>query len=331
MIRQAYRRMAWFLRYYRKSYVLAVSFIMLNYILTIVPPWMVGYLSDRIMQQTITLPAFNRYLIILFAVVFVLYGVNYCWQYFAYKASDVISRATRGRLLRQYLAQGPIFFGKNSTGSLMGKTTNDVNSIADLASFGFMVLFDATLYPLAILIIMATTISWKLTLASILPLPFLIVAAKIIGQALYARFDEAQQAFDAVNDAVLENIAGVRVIRAYAREEGSEDVFAETADRLFEKDMRAVRLSALFTPMSRLIPSSTFIIALSYGSVLLANGELLIGQIVSFIFFLNLLTWPMFAIGEFINSVQQGTASMERIQELLDMPLDLVDEADAVV
>ena len=328
-MKQVFRRMSWFIHQYRRSYLIAIIFMLLNAGLGVIPARAIGAISDLIVQRRIDLPTFYLYIGLLMLLTIALYGINYVWQFVVFRASDVISRTTRRRLVRKYLAQSPIFFARNSTGSLMGKATNDVDAISELAGFGTMAIFDATIYPIAILLVMTLTLSWKLTLASVLPLPLLIFISKRLGALLYQRYDEAQQAFDRMNEDVLENVAGVRVIRAYNREADEQRRFSETAENLYDKNMRVVRLNALFPPLSKVVPSLCYIIALVYGAQLMRAGEMSSGDIISFIFFLGMLTWPMFAVGDFINVSQQGSASMERIRELQDYPDDVVDREDA--
>lgn len=328
-MRELYRRMRWFLLEYRAPYTISILFMLANAALGVIPAWAVGYLADRIIHGDIELGRFLLYVGLLILLALLLYGINYIWQLLLFKASDTISRTTRRRLVRTYLMHSPLFFARHSTGSLMAKATNDVDGISELAGFGVMALFDATVLPLAILLVMAIGLSWKLTLAAVLPLPALIVASKKLGRLLYTRYEESQEAFERMNEDVLENIAAVRVIRAYGREQAEQANFARTARRNYEAVMRVVRLNALWTPLSKVVPALSYIVALVYGSRLLATGELTSGRLISFIFYLGMLTWPMFAIGDFMNVSQQGSASMERINELLYESQDVTDSPDA--
>lgn len=329
MLRKILENLRWFLRLYRREYAIGISLMLVNYLMVLIPPWAVGYITDRIAAGTITMGELFMLIGGLFVLVVSMYGVNYVWQLLVFKASDVISRESRFQLMRKFLAQSPIFYARNTTGSLMGKATNDVQSLADMAGFGVMAFFDATVQPVSLVLVMILTVDWRLTLLSVIPLPLLILLSKKIGALLYRRYDEAQEAFDRMNDDVLENIAGVRVIRAFGREEQAKQTFAETAEHLYGKNMDVVRLNALFAPMSKIIPSICYVIALVAGSWLMSRGELSIGQMVSFIFYLGMLTWPMFALGDFINVAQQGMASAERINELKNYREDLTDRPDA--
>ncbi|NJP39601.1 ABC transporter ATP-binding protein [Oscillospiraceae bacterium HV4-5-C5C] len=329
MLRKLKANLSWFFHIYRREYMIGITFTILNYLLVLIPPWAVGYIADRLNAGNLTLTQLFQLLSGLLVLIVLLYLDNLIWQLLIFKASDVIGRETRSRLIAKFLLQSPPFFAKNSTGSLMGKATNDVQSLSDVAGYGVMTLLDSTVHPISIVVVMAVSVDWRLTLLSILPLPLLIVGARRVGAILNRRYDEAQQAFDHMNDDVLENISGVRVIRAFGMEQRSEQSFDQTADHLFRKNMAVVRINALFAPLSRIIPSLCYVIALLYGAALIGRGSLTVGQMVTFIFYLGMLSWPMFALGDFINVSEQGLASAERVNEVEAYPEDVVDSPSA--
>ncbi|HHU11661.1 MAG TPA: ABC transporter ATP-binding protein [Clostridiaceae bacterium] len=329
-MRKTYQQLKWFLQLYRRQYVLAILLILASYAASLIPLRLVGYMSDRIVAGTMMIPELVRLVVMMLGLTVLLYVVTYFWQLYTFKASDVIAFETRKRLVRKYLAQSPPFFQRNSTGSLMGKATNDVSSLETLAGFGVMSLIDATIYPFSLLVIMATTLSWKLTLFSIVPLPLLIFLSTKLGAVYNRRYDEAQQAFDEMNERVLENIAGVRVLRAFGQQAAEEAGFSGSAEHLYEKHMAVARLEALFPALSRVVPALSYVVAIVLGAHYVGIGEMTSGELVSFVIFLNMLAWPMLALGEFINILEQGSASLDRIEELTFYKEDVSDRPGAV-
>ncbi len=257
-------------------------------------------------------------------------SISYVWSTLIFAGADQIRRDVRRRLMRKFLVQSPVFFEKNTTGSLMAKSTNDVNALGDFAGFGLMSLGDATLYPLGILAIMALTISWKLTLAAVLPLPLLIVVTKKLESRITSTFEAAQEAFERMNERVLENVSGVRVVRAFVREEEQKKQFGVQAEDLFRKNFLFARIIALFTPSARIIPGISTLIALGLGSYFVSTGEISLGNLISFFVYLNLLSWPMMAFGEYIAVAEQAVTAMDRIQELLDYEEEVRDVPEAL-
>lgn len=329
MLRKYFEQFDWFLKHYKKEYIIAIIFILLNYFLDLQPARIVGSLSDKIIAKTIDIPTLSYWLLALLAMIAVNYVAKFIWGYYIYRASDDAGLLAHRFIFERLLKQTPAFFARNSTGSIMGKATNDVSAVGDFVGFGCMALFDATVWPIALFTIMST-LSWRLTVLSALPLPLLVIFSKRIGLKLYAFYDEAQEAFDDMNQSVLEGVAGIRVVRAYNLERDEKKNFAESADKLYRKNMKAVAYSILYGPMSRLIPGLSFVIALAVGIGEINAGRMTTGDLISFSFYLNMLVWPMISIGEFINTGQQGSASMERIDNLMKEPIEVTDKPDAV-
>lgn len=315
---QTFRKIKWFIHYYRKKYFIALSVLLISYIFALIPPRMVGDLTDRINSGRIDLNGLLAQLGILLAALIINYIGNYIWSYYLFMGADQIARNTRRRLMRKFLRQSPIFYENNTTGSLMGKSTNDVNALSDFAGFGFMSLIDATLFPLVILIIMATTISLKMTLLAVIPMPLLILFTKKFEDKITLYYKQSQEAFDSLNDKVLENVSGVRVVRAYGQEDYEMAQFQRLAENNYNKNILFQTIIAYFPVLSRLIPGISFIIALLVGARLISLGELSLGQFISFTIYLDMLVWPMFAFGEFITVSEQASTAMDRIQELFD-------------
>lgn len=323
-MRDFYKKFQWFIKYYKKNYIIGLVCLGLTYVLDILPPKILGVTTDAIVSGQITAPVLTRNVLLILGIALAYYLTAYIWGLKLFQASDEIDRLARLRLFKRVLRQGPIFFSKYSTGALMGKATNDVEAISDLASYGIMAFFDASIYPAVILAVMLS-ISWRITLLSLLPYPFLVLFAKKIGQKLYIYYDEAQTAFDQLNESVLESVAGIRLVRAYNLEDQQIEKFQAKTQVLFDKNIRTARLSQLYRPMTTIIPTLAFVLAMGSGILEIRAGRLTTGALLSFSFYLNMLSWPMIAIGEFLISAQQGSSAMDRIDEVLDTGLDVED------
>lgn len=325
-----FKKFWWFISYYKNKYIIVVIFIILSNLVGLIPPYITGRLADMIFEQSIAL---NTFLLIL-ALDLLVIGIKYIfamvWSYFTFRAGNEIDYKARDNLMRKFLRQSLNFFEKHSTGSLMGKSTNDVDSISQLASFGTLSLFDSTVFPLIIIIMMMVVVDVKLTLVSIIPLPLLAYLSIWIGKKIIVRWKDVQKAFDNLNVNVLEDIEGIRIIRVFNLQKYRKKKFEETGQNLLDKNMEVVKYQALLTPVQRIIPALTFVIGIGYGSILISNGEISIGQLISFTYYLNMLIWPMYAFGNFISMKQQGTGSMDRIQEVLNYKEDITDSDEAV-
>lgn len=325
-----FREFRWFITYYKKKYTLAVLFLMLSNLVGLIPPYITGRLTDMIFEESIALNTFLIILGINLVIIIIKYFFAMGWSYYTFRAANEIDFKARDNLMSKFLRQSLKFFEIHPTGSLMGKATNDVDSLSDLAGFGTLSLFDSTLFPLLIIIMMMVVVDVKLTLASIIPLPVLAYLVIKIGKKIYIRWDKVQRAFDKLNSTVLEDVEGIRIIRVFNLQRSRFLKFEKNGEDLRKRNLDVVKYEALMAPIQSIIPALTFIIAIGYGSFLISKGEISIGQLVSFTYYLNMLVWPMYAFGNFINIKQQASASMDRIQEVLDYKEDIVENSEAI-
>lgn len=313
-----YKKFKWFIRYYRKPYIIGIIFLLLSDIVSLFLPYIIGELIDLVYNNSINLENFIKIILFTIFVILLKYLLAMGWSYNVFKASGTIEYLTRNKLMKKFLAQSQEFFENNSTGSLMGKSTNDISQISIMAGYGTLSLIDATILPLSIVLVMIFTIDFKLTLLSILPLPFIAFIYFKIGDKIYDKSKKVNQSFDKLNDSVLEDAEGIRLIRVFNIVGNRRKIFYNNADKLADNNIILAKYQALLAPVERIITSLTFIIAIGFGSYLMSLGKISIGQIVSFTYYLNMLVWPMYALGDFINVKQQASAAMDRIIETLD-------------
>lgn len=323
-----FKKFKWFIDYYKKRYIIGIIFLLLSDLVSLYLPYITGKLIDLIYNQAINMDEFIR--IISFTVFMILlkYFLAMGWSYNVFRAYGTMEYLSRKKLMSKFLEQSQEFFEKNSTGSLMGKSTNDVQQVASLAGYGTLALVDATILPLSILLVSFITVDFKLTLFSVLPLPLIAYLYFKISDKIYDKSKIANQNFDRLNNNVLEDVEGVRIIRVYNILGIRSNSFNRRAEDLAESNIELVKHQALMQSLERVITSITFIIAIGYGSFMIYENKLTIGQLVSFTYYLNMMIWPMFALGDFINLKQQASAAMDRIDEILHYKEDVKDSSD---
>ncbi len=311
-------KLKWFFKQYWKRYTVAIVLMIAASVIEIVPPFLIGGAIDEMTTGMMTSERLMQYATYFIIMIIGIYFSNFVWQYQLFGGAITLERILRRRLMHQFLKMTPTFYEKNRTGDLMARATNDLNAVSLTAGFGIMTLIDSTVYLIAIIIAMGMFVSWKLTLLAMIPIPIMAYLMQVIGKVVHQRFMVAQESFGGLNDQVLESVAGVRVVRAYVQEEADEKRFADHSEEVFEKNMAVVKVNALFMPITKIGTSICYIIAFGYGAVLVSNGGLTVGQLITFTVYLGLAIWPMFAIGELINTLQQGNASLDRVQETLE-------------
>jgi ATP-binding cassette subfamily B protein len=319
------KKLSWFFKMNWKRYTLAISLLIFTGFIDVIPPWLIGYTIDGIHQDLLGQAEFDRILYSWIALTVVGYGITYIWHYKLFGGAFVLEKLLRSRLMGHFLRMTPTFYERNRTGDLMARSTNDLGAVAQTAGFGILTLIDSTLFMITILIVMAGLISVKLTLAALLPLPLMALAMKHYGKKIHERFMDAQDAFGDLNDQVLESVSGVRVIRAFVQEEASEAHFSAKTNEVLDKNIAVARIDALFEPTMKILVGLSYLIGLCYGGYLVFHNEITLGELVSFNVFLGMLIWPMFAIGELINIMQRGNASLDRVNETLGYKPDVAD------
>lgn len=323
-------KLKWFFKDHWKRYTVAVSLLIIASALEVLPPWLVGEAIDTITMGDMTRESLMQYVFYFIGIIIVGYILNFVWQYQLFGGSITIERILRSKLNLKFLNMTPTFYEKNRTGDLMARATNDLNAVATTAGFGIMTLIDSTMYMAALILAMGFIISWKLTIFAILPIPILAFIMQYLGKIIHEKYMVAQDAFGDLNDRVLESIAGVRVISAYVQERADEKNFADMSEEVYEKNMVVERIDALFGPITKVGTGISYVVALGYGAYLVSKGEMTVGNLITFNVYLGMAIWPMFAIGELINVMQRGNASLDRVQETLDYEQDVKDPTSPV-
>lgn len=326
-----FKKLEWFISTYKGGYAIGALSLTLYSLGQLIPPWLIGDTADGIVGGSIGLDGLYTRVGLLLGIIMFIYATGFLYRYFFFQSSDLLGRNTRRRIVSQLLTRSNRYFEENSTGSIMGKSTNDVRSLQDMGGFGSMAFFDAIFFPIVLFIVMAVTVDLKLTTVSILPLIGIVFSTRRILNPLYQAFRRIQKAFDRMNEQVLESVSGIRVTRAFNREASESERFNHRAEEYYQANMNQIKYHAIFPFVSRVFPGFSYVLAFIYGSYLVKNGQLSVGGIVTFVLYLNMLIGPMFSMGEFFNIAEEASASMDRIDELLNYKEQMVNRKDAIV
>jgi len=324
------KKLSWFFKLHWRRYTVAIVLLIIVGIIDVLPPRLIGIAIDGIYEGSLTAVGLTQLLLFWIGLTVASYLLSYVWFIKLFGSSFVLERTLRSRLMRHLLKMSPTFYERNRTGDLMARATNDLGAVSVTAGFGIMTLIDSTLFMLTVLVMMAGLISWKLTLAALLPLPIMALLLQHFGKKIHDRFMKSQDAFGSLNDQVLESVSGVRVIRAFVQEKADRKRFSDSTDNVFERNIGVAKIDALFEPTVKILVGLSYLIGLCYGAMLVFRGEITLGELVSFNMFLGMMIWPMFAFGELINIMQRGNASLDRINETLGSEQDVKEAEDPI-
>lgn len=321
------KKLWWFLKLEKKRYILGILALSLVSVFNLVPPRVIGNVVDKISTGNLSNNELFINLLYLVISAFIMYGLRYVWRVYIFGAAYNLGRILRFRLFQHFTKMAPSFYQKYRTGDLMAHATNDVNSVIMVAGGGVMSAVDASITALVTLVTMVFLISPKLTLIAIIPLPFMAYAVNKIGEKNYESFKEAQESFSDLNNKVQENVSGVRVTKSFGYGDDEIKSFELTNKKVFTKNITASKYNALFDPMVLVFVGLSYTLTLVFGGIFISNGQMTVGELVTFVTYLDMLVWPLQAIGWLYNIGQRGDVSYTRIEKLLAEESD-VKETD---
>ena len=324
------RKLGWFLKLEKRRYIIGILALSLVSVFNLIPPKVIGNIVDKIEAGNLTNSQLFINIIYLVLAAFIMYGLRYVWRVYIFGAAYNLGRILRFRLFQHFTKMSPSFYQKYRTGDLMAHATNDVNAVVMVAGGGVMSAVDASITALVTLFTMVFLISAKLTLIAVIPLPFLAYATNKLGEKNHQSFKEAQESFSDLNNKVQESVSGIRVTKSFGYGNDEINSFGETNKKVFRKNIIASKYNALFDPMVLVFVGLSYTLTLIFGGIFISRGEISVGNLVTFVTYLDMLVWPLQAIGWLFNIGQRGDVSYTRIEKLLAEENDVVEKENTI-
>jgi len=313
----------WFFRLEKKRYIIGILALILVAILNLVPPKVMGGVIDRVTSGELTQGQLLMSLFLLVLSAFAMYFLRYIWRMYILGTSYRLCQIMRFRLFDHFTKMSPSFYQKHRTGDLMAHATNDINALTRLAGAGVMSAVDATITAFVTLVTMAFSISWQMTLVAVIPLPFMAYATSRLGRKTHQAFGKSQAAFSELNNKVQESVSGIKVTKSFGYQEDELQSFQEINDMTFVKNMKTMKYDVMFDPLVLLFIGASYVLSLLMGAFMISAGQVTVGNLVTFITYLDMLVWPLMAIGFLFNMIQRGSVSYNRINRLLKETSDV--------
>ena len=324
------RKLGWFLKLEKRRYIIGILALSLVSVFNLIPPNVIGNIVDKIEAGNLTNSQLFINIIYLVLAAFIMYGLRYVWRVYIFGAAYNLGRILRFRLFQHFTKMSPSFYQKYRTGDLMAHATNDVNAVVMVAGGGVMSAVDASITALVTLFTMVFLISAKLTLIAVIPLPFLAYATNKLGEKNHQSFKEAQESFSDLNNKVQESVSGIRVTKSFGYGNDEINSFGETNKKVFSKNIIASKYNALFDPMVLVFVGLSYTLTLIFGGIFISRGEISVGNLVTFVTYLDMLVWPLQAIGWLFNIGQRGDVSYTRIEKLLAEENDVIEKENTI-
>ena len=222
------------------------------------------------------------------------------------------------------------FYARFRTGDIMARSTNDLNAVRMMLGPGVMYCTE-TLMTLILSVAVMLHTDIRLTLISLIPAPIVSIAVVLFGRRIHTRFERIQGMFSDISSRVQENLAGVRVVRAYAQENAEVEQFERLNRDYIRENIGLARIQGMFMPMLQALIGIAFLLVLWAGGRQLMAGRISLGSFVMFNTYMGMLIWPMIALGWVVNLMQRGTASLNRINQILHERPGIASPSPAVV
>ncbi|MFS9256113.1 ABC transporter transmembrane domain-containing protein [Streptococcus infantis] len=319
------QKLWWFFKLEKRRYLVGIVALVLVSVLNLIPPMVMGRVIDAITSGRLTQDELLLHLFYLLLAAFGMYYLRYVWRMYILGSSYRLGQIMRSRLFEHFTRMSPAFYQNYRTGDLMAHATNDINALTRLAGGGVMSAVDASITALVTLLTMLFSISWQMTLVAILPLPFMAYATSRLGRKTHKAFGESQAAFSELNNKVQESVSGIKVTKSFGYQSDELASFQEVNDLTFQKNLQTMKYDSLFDPMVLLFVGSSYALTLLVGAFMVQAGQVTVGNLVTFISYLDMLVWPLMAIGFLFNITQRGKVSYQRIESLLSQESPVKD------
>ncbi len=252
---------------------------------------------------------------------------RFAWRSLIFGAAIKVEAELRNSMFDHAKDLSREYYQNNKIGNLMSLFTNDLDTVQDCYGWGFMMFFDATF-----IVVMAMMKMWRmnpmLTVISLIPMGLLLAVATIVGRNMEKKWDIRQEAFSNLSDFSQENFSGIAVIKAFVKETKELMAFKKLNEENEKANIDHTKAAVLLRILVTLFVESVICIILGYGGYLVYRGIFNAGQLMEFIGYFNSIVWPIMAVSELIDMTSRGKASLKRIGELLDAPIDVKDGED---
>ena len=272
--------------------------------------------TKEVLLQHICLP-------MIWIVVLMVIG-RFLWRICFFGSAVRVAANLRERMFDHSRQLSQQYYQVNKVGNLMSLYTNDIDTIQECFGDGILMFFDALVLGLMALYKM-WRMDYKLTLLALIPALIMFGIGTVMGTAMTKRWEERQQAFSDLSDFAQENFSGIAVIKAFVKELKELMAFRKLNKQNEEINVIYTKIATLLEVLVTLFVESVICVILGYGGYLVYQGRFNAGQLVEYIGYFEAIVWPSMAISMLIEKTSRGKASLNRITELLDAPIDVAD------
>ncbi|CUR53283.1 ABC transporter transmembrane domain-containing protein [Buchnera aphidicola] len=312
-----FKQLSWYFKKEWKRYLGAFFLLTSVTILQLFPSTIIGKIIDDIYHKNINNTQTLQWMCLVVLISGLIYILRYFWRILLFGASYKLATELRTKFCTSLIYKNAKFYNTAKNGDLMAKVTNDIDKVVFAAGEGVLTLIDSLVLGCSVFLTMCIRIDYKLSLASLLPLPIMAFIVKKFGKKIHICYQKSQKSFSLLTNYTQDCLSNISMIRSFGLEKKELEKFSILSDNTSQKNLNITKIDAQFDPIIYLAISISNLIAVLGGSLLISQHKITFGQLTSFLLYLGTMIWPMLALAWLFNIVERGSVSWERIQTIL--------------
>ena len=306
-----------YMKPYKTKYIIGVLWLIVIDTLVIYVPQILRNFANDYQNGTLTKDKLATYALLTIGAGLIMSIGRYFWRVCLFGSARRIEYDIRRQLFNHWLSMDNEFYNYHKIGDLMAYATNDINSVRMFTGEGIMMSVDSSFMLIFTIIMMIRTVGVRITATTLFPIP--ITAAIIIasGKIFYRIFRKRQEAYAKLSDVTTESFSGISVIKAFVEEESTKKRFDEANKNYYNKDLNVVKTQTFFFPFMVLLAGISYMLVIFFGARYVIDGTISLGDFVALYTYVGIIMWPARSLGIIIGQIQQGSAGLFRIDEML--------------
>lgn len=328
-----------YMKPYKTKYIIGVLWLIVIDTLVIYVPQILRNFANDYQNGTLTKDKLVTYALLTIGAGLIMSIGRYFWRVCLFGSARRIEYDIRRQLFNHWLSMDNEFYNYHKIGDLMAYATNDINSVRMFTGEGIMMSVDSSFMLIFTIIMMIRTVGVKMTATTLFPIP--ITAAIVIasGKVFYKIFRKRQEAYAKLSDVTTESFSGISVIKAFVEEEETKKRFDEANKNYYNKDLNVVKTQTFFFPFMILLAGISYMLVIFFGAKYVIDGTITLGDFVALYTYVGIIMWPARSLGIIIGQIQQGSAGLFRIEDMLknkptikdvENPIRLTDDKTSI-
>lgn len=306
-----------YMKPYKTQYIMGVLWLIVIDTLVIYVPQILRNFANDYQNGTITKDKLVTYALLTIGTGLIMSIGRYFWRVYLFGSARRIEYDIRSQLFNHWLSMDNEFYNYHKIGDLMAYATNDINSVRMFTGEGIMMSVDSSFMPIFTIIMMIRTVGVRITAITLFPIPITAVIIIASGKVFYKIFRKRQEAYAKLSDVTTESFSGISVIKAFVEEDETKKRFDEANRNYYNKDLNVVKTQTFFFPFMVLLAGISYMLVIFFGAKYVIDGTLSLGDFVALYTYVGIIMWPARSLGIIIGQIQQGSAGLFRIEEML--------------